>query len=105
MTASRDRYDFVSIGGGPAGQSAAELATLLGRRALVVERQMLGGVVVTNAGIPTKAAREATLHITGFRDREAYGLSFRNEPRVVLERLRVRTREVLAQVQAAVRSS
>jgi NAD(P) transhydrogenase len=104
MTASRDRYDFVSIGGGPAGQSAAELATLFGRRALVVERQTLGGVVVQRRH-SDQAAREAALHITGFRDREAYGLSFRNEPRVVLERLRVRTREVLAQVQAAVRSS
>jgi NAD(P) transhydrogenase len=105
MTTPRDRYDFVSIGGGPAGQSAAELATLFGRRALVVERQTLGGVVVTNAGIPTKTLREAALHITGFRARDVYGLSFGDEPHVVLERLRARTGEVLAQVQATVRSS
>lgn len=105
MTELRDRYDFVSIGGGPAGQSAADLATLFGRRALVVERQTLGGVVVTNAGIPTKTLREAALHITGFRARDVYGLSFKEEPQLVLERLRARTVEVLAQVQAAVRSS
>jgi NAD(P) transhydrogenase len=105
MTASRDHYEFVSIGGGPAGQSAAELATLFGRRALVVERQTLGGVVVTNAGIPTKTLREAAQHITGFRARDMYGLSFQHEPHVVLERLRARTGEVLAQVQDAVRSS
>lgn len=100
-----DHYDFISIGGGPAGQSAAELATLFGHRALVVERHVLGGVVVTNAGIPTKTLREAALHITGFRARDVYGLSFSDEPCLVLKRLRHRTREVMAEVQAAVRSS
>jgi NAD(P) transhydrogenase len=93
------------VGGGPAGQGAAELATLCGLHALVIERDTLGGVVVTNAGIPTKTLREAALHITGFRDRDFYGLSYEQEPHVVLERLRARAREVRTQVQAAVRAS
>src|SRR5262245_31244868 len=101
----RERYHLVCIGGGPAGQSAAELATRFGLHALVVERDTLGGVVVTNAGIPTKTLRETALHITGFRERELYGLSFDEEPRVLLEHLRVRARAVGAQVQAQVRSS
>src|SRR5262245_27185347 len=105
VTASPDRYDLVAIGGGPAGQSAAELATLFGRRALVVERRTLGGAVVTNAGIPTKTLREAALYITGFRARDVYGLAFHEEPRVVLARLRARTREVLTAIQDAVRAS
>jgi NAD(P) transhydrogenase len=99
------QYDLICIGGGPAGQGAAELATLCGLRTVVVERSTLGGVVVTNAGIPTKTLREAALHITGFRARDLYGLTYADEPRVVLERLRTRTVEVRNQVQAAVRSS
>jgi flavin-dependent dehydrogenase len=57
----QSHYDLVCIGGGPAGQSAAELATMSGLRALVIEWQVLGGGVVTNAGIPTKTLREAAL--------------------------------------------
>ena len=36
-------YDLIIIGGGPAGQGAAEFAAFAGRRTLVIERKVLGG--------------------------------------------------------------
>ena len=55
------RYDLIIIGGGPAGQGAAEFAAFAGRRTLVIERKVLGGLVVTTGGGPTKTLREADL--------------------------------------------
>ena len=51
-------YDLIIIGGGPAGQGAAEFAAFAGRRTLVIEREVLGGLVVTTGGGPTKTLRE-----------------------------------------------
>ena len=69
-----DIYDLVVIGGGPAGEVAAELATSFGLRALVVERSKPGGVVTTTGGAPTKALREAAVYLTGYRQEEVYGV-------------------------------
>lgn len=65
LTDSR-HYDLIVIGGGPAGQGAAEFASFAKRRTLVIERKVLGGLVVTTGGGPTKTLREAALHLTGF---------------------------------------
>jgi NAD(P) transhydrogenase len=67
-------YDLIVIGAGPAGKSAAELATAFGRRALIVEQHRTGGVVTTTGGAPTKTLREAALCLTGFRQEEVYGV-------------------------------
>jgi NAD(P) transhydrogenase len=69
-----DTYDLVVVGAGPAGQSAAELTTQVGRRVLVVEQHQPGGVVTTTGGAPTKTLREAALYLTGFRQEEVYGI-------------------------------
>lgn len=72
-----ERYDFVVIGSGPAGEKAAAQAAYFGKRVALVERAKdLGGVAVTSVGmIPTKTLREAALYVTGFRKREIYGVS------------------------------
>ena len=75
-----DHYDFVVIGGGPAGQGAAEVAAIYGHKTLVIERNVLGGVVVTTGGAPTKTLRDAALYLTGFRDRDVYGLMGQIDP-------------------------
>src|SRR6476620_6217387 len=88
------QYDLIIIGGGPSGQGAAEFAAFAGRRVLVIERKVLGGLVVTTGGGPTKTLREAALHLTGFRYRALYGIT--DQPNIVMavERSRVRTEEV-----------
>src|SRR5256885_15311217 len=87
-------YDFIIIGGGPAGQGAAGFATLGGLRALVIERNILGGLVVTTGGVPTKTLREAALYFTGFRERALYGLTAASDIAVALGRMRARTAPV-----------
>ena len=97
-------YDFIIIGGGPAGQGAAEFATLAGLRTLVIERNILGGLVVTTGGAPTKTLREAALYLTGFRDRALYGLTAPADIALAVERMRARTAQVRSAMQDITRS-
>ena len=93
------QYDLIVIGGGPAGQGAAEFAAFARRRILVIERKVLGGLVVTTGGGPTKTLREAALHLTGFRHRALYGLTEQPDIGIAVERMRARTREVCSAMQ------
>ena len=104
MTESR-HYDLIVIGGGPAGQGAAEFAAFAGRRTLVIERKVLGGLVVTTGGGPTKTLREAALHLTGFRHRALYGLTEQPDMGKAVERTRARTRKVSSAMQDFTRSA
>ena len=92
-------YDLIVIGGGPAGQGAAEFAALARRRTLVIEHKVLGGLVVTTGGGPTKTLREAALHLTGFRYRALYGLTEQPDIGMAVERTRARTRKVSSAMQ------
>jgi len=98
-----NHYDFVVIGGGPAGQGAAEVAAIYGYKTVVVESNVLGGVVATTGGAPTKTLRDAALYFTGFRDREVYGLAGQMDPALIGKHLRSRTIDVCSQMQESVR--
>src|SRR5262249_19728272 len=89
-------YELVAIGAGPAGESAAVMAATFGHRTVVVERDSPGGTVTTTGGTPTKTLREAAMYLTGFRDREVYGISVTAPPEVVLPKIAERTRQVCA---------
>src|SRR4051812_47224727 len=68
-------FDIVVIGGGPAGESAATTAALLGKRVAVVERNAaLGGAAVNTGTIPSKTLRETALALSGLRSRDLYGV-------------------------------
>src|SRR5579872_1647683 len=70
-------YDLVVIGSGPAGQKAALNAAKLGKSVAVIERtDSIGGVCIHTGTIPSKAIREAVLHLTGIRERSVYGESY-----------------------------
>ena len=99
-----NQYDFIVIGGGPAGQGAAEFAAFAGLRTLVIERNVLGGVVVTTGGAPTKTLRDAALYLAGFRDRELYGLTTPVDAGFVIERMRARTGHVCSAMQETISS-
>lgn len=67
-------FDCVVIGSGPAGQKAAIQAAKLGRRVCVIEKgTVLGGAAVNTGTIPSKALREAVLHLTGASKRGLFG--------------------------------
>jgi NAD(P) transhydrogenase len=61
-----EHFDMVVIGSGPGGQRAAIQAAKLGKRVAVIERsEQLGGAALRAGTIPSKAAREAALVLTG----------------------------------------
>jgi NAD(P) transhydrogenase len=87
-------YDLVVLGAGPAGESAAELAAFFGRSVVIVEKNKPGGLVTTTGGAPTKTLRESMLALTGFHDREVYGITVSAHPRLAVEKIAERTRLV-----------
>ena len=89
-------YDLVVIGSGPAGQKAALNAAKLGRRVAVVERAAsVGGVCIHTGTIPSKAIREAVLHLTGIRERSVYGDSYAVKQHITMSDLLYRCQHVV----------
>lgn len=98
-----ERFDMVVIGAGPAGEKAAAQAAYFGRRVAIVERERSpGGAAVMNAGVPTKTLRETALYVTGFRQRDVYGVGLQLDPHTALSHLRTRTAHVVKTMTAAV---
>jgi NAD(P) transhydrogenase len=74
---SQPEYDLAVIGSGPAGQKAALNAAKHGKSVAIVERaDGIGGVCIHTGTIPSKAVREAVLHLTGLRERSMYGSGY-----------------------------
>ena len=75
---ANDQFDLLIIGSGPGGRRAAIQAAKLGKRALVVEKgHRVGGASVHTGTIPSKTLRETVLNLSGWREREFYGQSYR----------------------------
>ena len=91
-------HDVVVIGAGPAGQSAAEFGGRLGYSMALVERDTVGGTVVTSGGAPTKTFREAAAYLSGFEKEKIYGVSVSAPPDVIYPALLARAREVSEQL-------
>jgi NAD(P) transhydrogenase len=68
-------YDWLVIGSGPAGEKGAVQAAYFGKRVAVVEKHALGGACVNTGTLPSKTLRETAIYLSGFRQREMYGLS------------------------------
>jgi NAD(P) transhydrogenase len=69
-------FDLIVIGTGPAGQKGAIQGAKLGKRVAIVEKnQVLGGAQINTGTIPSKALREAALHLTGAIQRGLFGSS------------------------------
>lgn len=96
MTGS-GRYDLVVIGSGPGGVSAAVTAASLGKRVAIVDRKAkFGGLCLQRGGVPSKALREAILHLTGFRHRTFYGKDYAVKQQINRQDLLSRIREIVA---------
>jgi len=89
-----DTYDLIAIGSGPAGESAAELASFFGHRCAVIEKGRPGGAVTTTGGAPTKTLREAALYFSGLVEGDIYGIKISAPPEIATETIRKRTRDV-----------
>lgn len=89
-------YDLIAIGSGPGGQRAAIQAAKLGRRVAVIERtSSVGGVCVATGTIPSKTLREATVALSGYRERGFYGSSYTVKEHIGIEDLRFRSDHVV----------
>lgn len=89
-------FDVVVIGTGPAGQKGAIQAAKLGKRVAVIEKNnVLGGVAVNTGTIPSKALREAALHLTGAAKRGLFGEQSRVKKTVTIADLIAVSQQVI----------
>ncbi len=94
-------YDVVVIGAGPAGEAAAELGGNLGYQVALVERDVVGGTVVTSGGAPTKTFREAAVYLSSFEKEKVYGVALSAPPQVMYPAVRARARQVSERLRQA----
>jgi NAD(P) transhydrogenase len=86
--AATDRFDLVVIGGGAAGEKGAARAAYFGKRVAVVERRdRPGGATVHTGTLPSKTLREAALFLSGYRQRDLYGISVEVAPQLEVAKL------------------
>lgn len=94
------QYDFIIIGTGPAGLSAAMTAAKSDKSVLVLEKEgSLGGVCVNTGTFPSKTLREAVLHLTGHLKRKVFedNYSSTKDAEISMERLKQRLHNVRQQ--------
>ena len=89
-------YDCAVIGTGPAGQKAAIQAAKLGKKVCIIEKtNVLGGAQINTGTIPSKALREAVMHLTGAGKRELFGDSHRVKRDITISDLIYVSRQVI----------
>src|SRR5258708_28913690 len=99
-------YDLVVIGSGPAGEKGAVQAAYFGKRVAVIERQTaLGGACVNTGTLPSKTLRETALYLSGYRQRDLYGVSIKLDNGVSVPELMVRQGPVLGNEGARIRTN
>lgn len=96
-------FDLVVIGSGPAGQKAAIAAAKRRKKVAVVDRlTMVGGVCVHTGTIPSKALREAIIHLTAFLQRTSYGQNF--SQRISIKELAFRVNDIISKETQVIRA-
>src|SRR5437763_13786395 len=89
-------FDCAVIGTGPAGQKAAIQAAKLGKSVCIIEKNnVLGGAAINTGTIPSKALREAVLHLTGVSKRGLFGESYRVKRNITIADLIVVSQQVI----------
>jgi NAD(P) transhydrogenase len=85
---AEDDFDLVVIGCGPAGEKGAAQAAYFDKRVAVIERaQQPGGAAVHTGTLPSKSLREAALFLSGYRQRDLYGITVEVEPDLAISKL------------------
>jgi NAD(P) transhydrogenase len=82
------------IGSGPAGERGATRAAFFGKKVALVEEAPSFGGAVANTGVPGKAMRETALYLSGFRQRDLYGLNLAYDGTLTVDRFMHRGRAV-----------
>jgi glycine/D-amino acid oxidase-like deaminating enzyme len=79
---SVSKYDFVSLGGGPAGTLAACAAAALGAKVALIERDLLGGTCLNTGCIPSKSILRTSRLYADMRGAENFGAQVPRDIRV-----------------------
>jgi NAD(P) transhydrogenase len=83
-----DDFDLVVIGAGPAGEKGGAQAAYFGKRVAIVERQPEpGGAAVHTGTLPSKTLRETALFLSGYRQRDLYGVTVHVSPDLAISKL------------------
>ena len=91
-------FDCIVIGTGPAGQKAAIQAAKLGKSVAIIEKKnVLGGASINTGTIPSKALREAVLHLTGASKRGLFGETSRVKRNITIADLIYVSQQVIHQ--------
>ncbi len=70
-----NHFDLIVIGSGPAGEKGAAQAAYFGKKVALIEKsQNLGGAAANTGTLPSKTLRETALFLSGFRQRELFGI-------------------------------
>jgi NAD(P) transhydrogenase len=96
MMAAMKHYDVIVIGTGPAGQKGAIQAAKLGKRVAIIEKNLvLGGTQINTGTIPSKALREAALHLTGANQRGLFGAASHTKKHIAIADLTAISQQVI----------
>ncbi|NNC37722.1 MAG: Si-specific NAD(P)(+) transhydrogenase [Acidimicrobiales bacterium] len=92
----KNKYDFIVIGGGPAGRRGAIQAAKAGKSVLIVDKGIrIGGVCVHTGTLPSKTLRETILNLSGLRERGFYGRSYKVKSDITAHDLQMRLRQTI----------
>lgn len=98
-----DNYDLIVIGSGPAGEKGAAKAAYFGKRVALIEKEPVYGGASANTGtLPSKTLRETALFLSGFRQRELFGIRATLKDRVQVRDFLARERICKEQERARV---
>ena len=90
-------YDLVVIGSGPAGEKGAAQAAYFGKKVALIEKEPhFGGAAANTGTLPSKTLRETALYLSGFRQRDLYGLEATLRDRATVQDLLRREQAVCA---------
>ena len=89
-------FDLIVIGAGPAGEKGAAQAAYFKKKVAIVEREpVVGGACVNTGTVPSKTLREAAIQLTGFKQREVYGVDIALKNNVTIADLMARKQQVI----------
>jgi len=75
--ASREDFDLIVIGCGPAGEKAGAQAAYFDKRVAVIEgAEFVGGSCINTGTVPSKTLRESALYFSGLKQRGVYGIDY-----------------------------
>ena len=96
------QFDIAVIGGGPGGYVAAIRAAQLGMKAVVIEREHLGGICLNWGCIPTKALLRAAELRHSIDEMKDFGITISGQVSIDLPAVVKRSRKVAGRLSMGV---